>query len=111
MTDYDGGQGARNGDGPANAEPSVKSVVRQLSVNFSIGVGGDNVKLLEEIISAFSPQKNFSTTNGENGPGGIRTRIRTLTESCAAVAPRALMAVLRSAQNEGKSENHILLVW
>jgi hypothetical protein len=34
----------------------------------------------------------------ENGPGGIRTRIRALTESCAAVAPRALCGVSRAAR-------------
>ena len=44
----------------------------QLSVNFSIRGGGNNVKLLGEIISAFSPIDLLH--RWENGPGGIRTR-------------------------------------
>ena len=37
----------------------------QLSVNFSIRGGGDNVKLLGEIISAFSPRDRSSPQMGE----------------------------------------------
>lgn len=47
--------------------------VVQLSVNVSIGGGGGDVKLLGEIISAFSPRIEL-LHKWENGPGGIRTR-------------------------------------
>ena len=50
----------------------IKNVV-QHSVNISIGGGGDNVKLLGEVISAFSPRMEL-LHRWENGPGGIRTR-------------------------------------
>jgi hypothetical protein len=50
---------------------TMSSYLRRLSLRF--------------LLTQISP-----TTNGENGPGGIRTHIRALTESCAAVAPRAL---------------------
>jgi hypothetical protein len=41
----------------------------------SIRQSSFEVKLLREIISAFSPQRKFFSTDWENGPGGIRTRI------------------------------------
>ena len=44
------------------------------SVYFSIGQADGRVKLLEEIISAFSPHEVLLHKT-ENGPGGIRTRI------------------------------------
>lgn len=45
--------------------------------NLSIGLAEREVKLLEEIISVFSPHEN-SSTETEYGPGGTRTRIYDL---------------------------------
>jgi hypothetical protein len=50
-------------------------VVRSTLSNVSIGEALGNVKLLGEIISAFSPQREQLLHKRENGPGGIRTRI------------------------------------
>ena len=57
-----------------------------------------------ETMSSYSGRLSLCSLPGidllhrwKNGPGGIRTRICALTESCAAVAPRALSRVSRAA--------------
>jgi hypothetical protein len=54
---------------------AIHHVVQSTLSNPSIGDAPSEVKLLWEIISAFSPKMKPTLHSGESGPGGIRTRI------------------------------------
>jgi hypothetical protein len=103
----------------------IKNVV-QLSVNSSIRGGGNNVKSLGEIISAFSPRYRSSPQMGEwtrrdSNPlvsrfardFGCRLPLRsrpqsasTLTESCATVCTTGPVGSFASRGDRCKDANH-----
>jgi|GEM_PF-1714844 hypothetical protein len=60
------------------------------SVYFSIGEAKGSVKLLEEIVSVFSPQTELSSTTGGMDPAGFEPASATVTECCVPFTPRAL---------------------
>ena len=98
----------------------------QLSVNFSIRGGGNSVKLLGEIISAFSPRYRSSPQMGEwtrrdSNPlvsrfardFGCRLPLRsrlqsasTLTESCATVCTTGPVGSFASRGDRCKDASH-----
>jgi len=67
-------RGRTNSNGSGCPEPSKSRSAGTLSPSVLMTPKG-SVKLLEEIISAFSPQTKRVLHERENGPGGIRTRI------------------------------------
>ena len=83
---------------------SLRTWCSSLSSSVFRGVG-DNVKLLGEIIPAFSPRIDL-LHRWKNGPGGIRTRIRALTESCAAVATTDPIGSFASRGDRCKDASH-----
>ncbi len=80
-------------NGPGSPEPLGKSRGAKHSVDFSIGEANHRVKLLEEIISAFSPPMELSSTIGRMDPAGLEPASATVTECCVRFTPRALSGV------------------
>src|ERR1700675_1335995 len=70
-----------------------------------------NVKLLGEIISVFSPQKELlysSSTRGRMDPAGLEPASPTWTECYVPITPRALSAVSVAASEMARSKATIL---
>jgi hypothetical protein len=89
--------------------PDIRShqshVVRSTLSKISIGGPTPNVKLLGEIISAFSPRKTHPSQE-ENGPGGIRTRICYLDRVLCSRYTTGPEASLWKPASHGKGAPH-----
>ena len=86
-------------------------MVRSTLSTISIGEQDSKVKLLGEIISAFSPPNgNSSSTRRRMDPAGFEPASATWTECCVPVTPRALSGVSVLVQPSARSCVTILLV-